>query len=150
MTKLPLNAQEMSVSQLLAVIEPLTAENAQLRAELEQLKRSSARSAAPFSKNQRKKNPKRPGRKAGQGPFNYRAAPPEEQYTQPLAEVPVTETVCPECGGELLEAGTEIVTNTELPPLPQPEVKAYGVHLRCCARGQRKVRGRHAAVAPGQ
>ena len=95
MTKLPLNVQEMSVSQLLAVIEQLAAENAQLRAALEELKRSSARSAAPFSKNQRKKNPKRPGRKAGQGTFRYRAAPTEEQYTAPLEEVPVTETACP-------------------------------------------------------
>lgn len=150
MTKLPFNAQEMSVSQLLAVIEQLAAENARLRAEIEQLKRSPARSAAPFSKNQRKKNPKRPGRKAGQGPFHHRAAPPEEEYTAPLEEVPVTETACPECGGELLEAGTEIVTNTELPPLPKPEVKAYRVHIRCCAHCQRKVRGRHAEVASGQ
>lgn len=150
MTKLPLNVEEMNVSQLLAVIKQLAAENAQLRAELEQLKRSSARSAAPFSKNQRKKNPKRPGRKAGQGPFHQRAAPTEEQYTAPLEEVPVTDTVCPECGGELSEVGTEIVTNTELPPLPQPEVKAYRVHIHSCARCQRKVRGRHAQVAPDQ
>jgi transposase len=70
----------------------LRAENAQLRAEIEELKRKNARPAAPFSKNKRKKNPKRPGRKSGQGPFNNRPAPPEEAYSAPPVDVPVTET----------------------------------------------------------
>lgn len=147
---LNLNPQQMSVGQLIELVERLLAENARLSAEIEELKRSNARSAAPFSKNKRQKNPKRPGRKAGQGQFSNRPAPSQEQYTEPIEEVPVVETECPDCGGELVEAGEEIVTNTELPPVPKPEVKAYRVHIRCCAGCHRKVRGRHAQVAPDQ
>ena len=128
----------------------MIAEIARLRAENEEIKRKNARSAAPFSKNKHKKNPKRPGRKAGQGTFRNRPAPPEEQYSGPLEDVPVEETACPECGGELVETGTEIVTNTELPPVPKPQVKAYRIHIRACSGCQRKLRGCHPEVSPDQ
>lgn len=140
----------MSVGQLIELVERLTAENARLLAENEFLKRNNARSAAPFSRNNPKKNPQPPGRKAGQGKFSNRPAPSEDQFTAPVEDVPVTETACPDCGGELIEAGEEIVTNTELPAAPNPEVKAYRVHIRCCAACHRKVRGRHWQVAPDQ
>ncbi|HWN10395.1 MAG TPA: hypothetical protein VNO50_14205, partial [Pyrinomonadaceae bacterium] len=47
----------------------LRAENTDLREEIEQLKRKNARSAAPFSRHKRKKDPKRSGRTPGQGEF---------------------------------------------------------------------------------
>lgn len=145
-----LDPAQLSREQLLELLRQLIADNARLRAEIEELKRKNARSAAPFSKNKRKKNPKRPGRKAGQGVFSNRTTPSEEQYTEPIQDVPVAETACPDCGGELIEADDEIVTNTELPPAPKPEVKAYRVHLRSCRQCQRKVRGRHHEIAPDQ
>ena len=40
-----------------------------LQAEIEQLKRSGKRQAAPFSKGPRGAQPTRPGRKPGEGPF---------------------------------------------------------------------------------
>lgn len=147
---LNLDPAQLSREQMLELIRQLIAETARLRAEIEQLKRNNARSAAPFSKNKHKKNPQRPGRKAGQGIFRNRPAPPEEEYSSPLEDVPVQETACPECGGELVETGTEMVTNTELPPAPKPEVKAYRIHIRSCLKCQRKIRGRHPAVAPDQ
>jgi transposase len=128
----------------------LRAENTHLREEIEQLKRQNARSAAPFSKHKRKKDPKRPGRKPGQGEFRHRSGPPEEDYRGPPVEVPVTETVCPDCGGDLREGGEEIVTNPEIPRAPQPEVTAYRVRIRVCCKCQRKVRGQHPEVAPDQ
>ncbi|MGH8510042.1 MAG: IS66 family transposase [Gammaproteobacteria bacterium] len=138
------------VRQLIAENGRLRADNAHLRAEIEQLKRKNARSAAPFSKGERKKDPKRSGRKPGQGEFRNRSGPPEEDYSGPPVEVPVTETVCPECGGDLIEAGEEIVTTTEIPPAPQPEVKAYRIRIRTCCKCPRKVRGQHPEVAPDQ
>src|SRR5882672_6396362 len=136
---LDLNPAQLNTEQLLELVrrliaenEKLRTENAQLRAEIEELKRKNARQAAPFSKNKRKKNPKRPGRKPGQEPFNNWPAPPEESYSAPPVDVPVTESNCPACGGELGEETEEIVTNTEIPPAPKPEVKAYRVKIRTC------------------
>ena len=119
-------------------MEKVRAENARLRAEIEALKRNNARQAAPFSKNKRKKNPTRPGRKAGQGPFRHRPAPSEEDYSGPVEDVPVSETTCPACGGDLGGDAEEIVTNTEIPPAPKPAVKAYRSHIRtcCCCRAK--------------
>src|SRR5262249_17571996 len=118
------------VRQLIAENEKLRAENAQLRKEIEELKRKNARSAAPFSKNKHKKDPKRPGRKPGQGEFRNRTAPSEEEYSGPVEDVPVKESNCPDCGGELTDDNKEIVTNTDIPSLPKPEVKAYRIHSR--------------------
>ncbi|HEX9005451.1 MAG TPA: IS66 family transposase [Blastocatellia bacterium] len=144
------NPLQLGDAQLLELVQQLIAENARLRAEIEELKRKNARSAAPFSKNKRKKNPKRPGRKAGQGKFSNRAAPAEEQYSGTIEDVPVSVSTCPDCGGDLAGEGEEIVTTTEIPPAPRPEVKAYRIHIRHCRRCQRTVRGRHPEVAPDQ
>ena len=46
-----------------------------LQAEIEALKRSGKRQAAPFSKGTREKDPKKPGRKPGQGLFKTREVP---------------------------------------------------------------------------
>jgi transposase len=135
---------------LIAENARLRAENARLRVEIEQLKRQQARSAAPFSKNKRKQDPRPPGRKPGQGEFRPRPAPAAQDYSGPPVEVAVNETVCPDCGGELLAEGEEVVTTTELPPVPKPEVKAYRIKIRSCCQCQRKVRGRHPEVAPDQ
>ena len=104
----PENLTALSREALLALIveqqrqiAALTARIAALQAELEQLKRSTKRQAAPFSKGTRVANPKRPGRKPGSGPFHYRAAPRPEQITAPPVDVPVTLEACPDCGGRL-------------------------------------------------
>jgi transposase len=149
-----IDPSQLSHEQLLELVRRLIAENGQLRAEnthlregIEQLKRKNARSAAPFSKDKREKNPKRPGRKPGQGEFRNCPVPPEGDYSGPPVEVPVSETVCSDCGGDLMDEGEEIVTNTEIPPAPRPEVKAYRVRICVCCKCQRKVRGQHPEVA---
>ena len=147
---LNLNPPQLSYEQLLELVQQMIAENARLRAEIEELKRKNARTAAPFSKNKRKNNPQRPGRKAGQGPFSNRVAPAAEQYSGPIESVPVAETTCPDCGGDLAGEDQEVVTNTEIPTAPKPEVKAYRIHIRRCRRCLRQVRGRHPEVAADQ
>jgi len=53
-------------------VAQLAANNQALLAEIEQLQRSARRQAAPFSKGTRAKQPKRPGRKPGEGTFSFR------------------------------------------------------------------------------
>ncbi|MGH9753004.1 MAG: IS66 family transposase [Blastocatellia bacterium] len=147
---LNIDPAQLSTEQLLELVRQMIAEIEKLRAENEELKRKNARQAAPFSKNKRKKNPKRPGRKPGQGVFRHRSAPSEEDYSQPPIEVPVTENSCPGCGGDLVADGEEVVTNTDLPEMPKPIIKAYRVQMCKCGKCGKRVRGRHPEVAPDQ
>jgi len=48
---------------------------------VEELERTAARTAAPFSKNRRKFDPQKPGRKIGQGKFEGRKPPSEEDLS---------------------------------------------------------------------
>jgi transposase len=118
-----------------------------LQAEIEQLKRGSG--AAPFSKGTHKTDPKPPGRKPGQGFFRFRNAPEETPQTEAMP-VPVAGRCCPDCGGRLGEAKQEIVTTTDIPVQPQPEVRRYAVEVRECRQCGRRVRGQHPDIAPGQ
>lgn len=117
----------------------------QLRAEIEQLKHRGG--AAPFSKGTRKPDPKRPGRKPGQGFFRFRSAPEAAAAT---ADVPVALLCCPDCGGALGKAKQEIVSTTDIPAQPLPEVRRYAVEIRDCRACGKKVRGQHPDIAPGQ
>lgn len=119
----------------------------QLRAEIEQLKRSGG--AAPFSKGTRKPNPKTPGRKPGQGFFRFRGAPEEAGQAEPL-RVTVNAVCCPDCGGELGEVREEVVSTTDLPVQPQPEVRSYTVEARRCRKCGKSIRGQHPDIAAGQ
>ena len=85
--------------ELLKVVFLLLEENRSLKAENEKLKRKRARSATPFAKKKRKSNPKKPGRKPGEGPFKRRNSPevkPEDQVNEHTAQL--TQTHCPDCG----------------------------------------------------
>jgi transposase len=118
-----------------------------LRAEIEQLKRRGG--AAPFSKGTRKPDPKRPGRKPGQGFFRFRNAPGQTTGAEAIP-VPVAEASCPDCGGALGEAKQEMVSTTDIPAQPQPAVRRYSVEVRECRQCGRKMRGQHPEIAPGQ
>lgn len=115
---------------------------------IEELERKQARSAAPFSKNKKNKHPKKPGRKAGEGKFEMRKAPAEEEITD-LQEVIVSATQC-ECGGELEEIGEELVSTTEMPEKPKAVVKGYRIQLKRCKICGKKYRGKHPEVADDQ
>lgn len=151
------NIEQFSREQLLELVKLLIAENeklradiTQLKAELEQLKRQNTGSATPFSQNKPKKNPKRPGRKRGKGNFRNRTAPAEEDYSEPPVDIPVGYDVCPDCGGQLGAAEIEIVSNTELPPIPKPIVKVFRLHKRKCGRCRKTIYGRHPEVVSDQ
>jgi transposase len=138
------------VAELQRQVAELTASNAALRAELEQLKRSGKRPAAPFSKGTRLGEPKTPGRKSGSGTFRYREAPPPEAITQSPVDVKVTLEACPVCGGPLEEERVDFAYRTELPQVPRPKVTQYRVWVCRCTVCGRQVRGQHPDLAPEQ
>ena len=116
-------------------VEELERENKRLQAENERLKkkiegleeelRASKRQAAPFSKGQRKANPKPPGRKAGQGTFRNRPAP-ADSIGGDIVEA-ATPASCPSCGGVLEVEGEEWASTTDLPVQPFPAWFAYSI-----------------------
>src|SRR3954471_24408713 len=115
-----LTALLTELASLRARVEELLAENAALRAQLDQLARDAKRQAAPFSKGQRKAQPKRPGRKPGRGRFTSRTLPPPDQWTAPPIEVRLPDPACSGCGEPLQEHRVELAAITDLPPGPGP------------------------------
>lgn len=139
--------QPEQVEELEREIQRLRAENERLKKKVKDLEeelRASKRQAAPFSKGQRKANPKRPGRKVGQGVFRNRPAPAASIGGEIVAAA-VPEGGCPHCGGKLEVVAEEWATTTDLPVQPQPEVTRYRVSVCRCRQCGKRVRG----TAPG-
>jgi transposase len=121
-----------------------------LQAEVERLTRSGKRQAAPFSKGTRVAQPKRPGRKPGQGTFQRREAPTPDPLSEPPIDVPVVETACPKCGGALDESRVAEASIVDLPEVVRPRVRLFRVGVRRCRRCGATARGRHPELAPDQ
>lgn len=74
--------RDRRIAELEAQLQQAKAENAalkeqiaQLQRQIAELERSGKRQATPFSRRKRKADPKKPGRKAGQGKFSFRTNP---------------------------------------------------------------------------
>lgn len=119
----------------------------ELREEIERLKRSSHRSAAPFSKGKAKSNPKAPGRKPGQGYFRFRTGPEQVPGEVIAAEPP---SQCPACGGRLDRIGEEWATTTDIVAKPEPRITGYRVAVCRCRECGKPVRGAAPGLAPDQ
>lgn len=143
--KMPEKLEALDREELIELVRKLVNKVTFLEEENEQLRRRGARQAAPFSKNKPKANPKKPGRKPGDGEFKHRDGP---EPTEPPQKVPVTEKRC-ECGGVLVPDGTETLTRTFMPRL-EPIVRSYEVEICRCAACGRRVRGKHPDVSDGQ
>src|SRR3954464_2420994 len=135
---------------LRARVEELLVENAALKAQIDQLARDSKRQAAPFSKGQRKAQPKRPGRKPGHGRFTFRTLPTPDQWTAPPIEVKLPDPTCSCCGEPLQEHRVELAAITDLPPQPRPVVQPYRVWVYRCPGCETTVRAPHPDLAPDQ
>jgi transposase len=138
------------VLQLQRKLTELEASVQGLRAEVDRLNRKNKGQAAPFSKGTRIRQPKRPGRKPGQGTFSLRQTPRPEEITESPVDVPVTLECCPRCGGKLAEQRVDFAYISDLLPLPQPKVTQYRVGVCQCPGCGRRVRGQHPDLAPDQ
>jgi hypothetical protein len=140
----------LSRDDLVRLILELQRQIEDLRKQNEELRRKDKRSAAPFSKGERKKNPKRPGRKPGQGAFSRRQEPATNASSAPPVDIPVEETRCAFCGGRLEREEPEEVSVTDMQAAPEPEVSLFRVHVCRCRKCGRKARGQHPDVAADQ
>lgn len=134
--------EQLSREELIVIVRELQERNEALAKLIEQLRRKKSRQASPFSKDKPVPNPKRPGRKKGEGNFNRRQAPPGKPDVTVEAKAP---SCCPDCGGSLEQTGVEQATTVELPKLPTPQITAYEVAVCRCRDCGKKVRG----TAPG-
>lgn len=139
--------ESMSSEELIALIVAQQQLIAELRDEIEQLRRGGKRQAAPFSKGKRVENPKQPGRKPGQGPFSRRQAPLAEPTETIMGQAP---GCCANCGGVLEQVGEEVATTIDLPPQPRPVVTAYRVPVCRCRQCGRPARGSAPGLPPDQ
>jgi len=130
---------EAQLRQRDAQIDQLQRRIAELEQRLAELDRAAKRQATPFARQQRKQNPQRPGRKAGQGRFTFRPRPTPDQVAetkeQPLA-------ACPVCGGPLTDVKDHEQFVVDIPAV-QPTVTRYLTHSGQCAECDQRVRSRH-------
>lgn len=139
---------ELTREELVALVRRQTQLIEQLRKQIEELQRKSRRQASPFSRNQPQPNPKRPGRKPGQGSFTNRSAPLEQPTD---IQVPATTPEqCPHCGGGVDLVKIETATVTDIPPIPAPVVTRYAVPVCRCRKCGKSVRGQAPGLAPDQ
>ena len=116
----------------------LRAENAALREALDESRRAGKRQAGPFSRNNPKVNPKKPGRKGGSeyGAVSRRAVP---NRIDQRVDVP-----CPlwcACGGQVRLEGVVRQYQTDIPPIEPSTIEFVIQYGRCRKCGQR-VQGR--------
>jgi len=123
---------ERQLAEALAKIERLQAEN-------EALKRAGKRQAAPFARREHVKEPKKAGRKAGQGKFARREKPTPEQ----VQETKIAELCnCPECGGELVDIREHEQFEIDIPEV-KPVIWRYVSYSGECPTCRKRVRMNH-------
>ncbi len=133
------NELRQEVKGLLQERDTLRAENDELRQRVSELERSGKRQATPFRRKKKKENPKRPGRRSGQGIFTHRPPPkPEEIHQTQESRL----SGCPHCGGEVQDITEHEHFEVDVPPV-QPVVTRYVTERGYCPRCQTSVTSQH-------
>jgi transposase len=142
----PATTKEKEIAELkeqlaraLVAIEKLQKQNELLRVENEDLKRLGKRQATPFARRKWVTDPKKPGRKAGQGRFARR----EKPLAQQVNETKVARLDgCPECGHTLkaIRKHEQYVADI---PIMVPVITRYVSYSGYCAECKKRVRSQH-------
>jgi transposase len=106
-------------------IERLQQEVRRLRRELDEVRRQQHRQTAPFRRRHTKKRARKPGRRHGHRPA-HRPTPPPERVDRVIA-VPCGH--CPDCRVELVDPGTVVQYQTDLPPIT-PIVTQFNIETQ--------------------
>ena len=137
--KRDLDRAQQEIDRLRRENERLREEAERLRRELEAALRTSKRQAAPHSRGAPKANPKRPGRKPGDG-YGRRACRPIPRRVDEKIAVPLPER-CPHCGGGMESEGCATQYQEEI--VRRTIVRRFDIAVGRCCGCQRRVQGRH-------
>jgi len=118
----------------------LREEIGRLQKELETAQRAARRQAAPFSRGQRKRNPRSPGRKSGKAYGKHHRRPIPDHVDESIP-VPVPEK-CPECSGALTVERIEAQYQEEI--VRRTWIRRFDIPICRCVQCGRRVQGRHA------
>ena len=115
---------------------------AKLHQELDAARRAGKRQAAPFSRGEPTKNPKRPGRKPGAA-YGRHARRPVPDRVDETHQAPLP-TECPHCHarGGFVEDSVQDQFQEDIPPV-HPVRRRIRVHVGHCRVCGRRVQGRH-------
>jgi len=123
---------------LRARIAELEASLKEALAQLEAQGRAGKRQAAPFSRGEKKEQPKRPGRKKGHKPVHR---PKPDKIDREVA-VPLKQNCCLYCGGALSVPRIEQQYQIDIPPV-EPVVTQFNIEVAHCIECGRQAQGRH-------
>jgi transposase len=112
-----------------------------LTARVEELRRAAKRQAAPFSRNTRAPNPRRPGRKPGPA-YGRSARRPVPQRVDRVVGVGLP-AACPHCGGRLEVERVVCQYQEDLPPPQASVITRYDLQIGRCLGCRRRVQPRH-------
>ncbi|HEV8318397.1 MAG TPA: IS66 family transposase [Vicinamibacterales bacterium] len=129
---------QQRVAELEARLRDVDDENKRLRARVETLEKTTARSAAPFriKDTKRLQTPRRPGRHPGHRGVARR------QPTRVDAEVEVPLTRCPHCAAPMTDVHPRVQYIEEIPPM-RPHVTRLTTYAGYCARCRRRGHSTH-------
>jgi len=122
------------------LIEQLQQTVRDLQKRLELAERSAKRQAAPFSRGEPNKNPKKPGRKKGDQHGRHGHRPPPPTQVDETHEAPL-QPHCTECGGDIVETHLDEQFQTEIPR--KPIIRKFVIHCGCCKNCGKHFRSRH-------
>lgn len=119
----------------------LRAENERLRGQVDELRRASKRQAAPFSRGELKKDPRRSGRRSGDqhGRHGHRQVP---DHVDEEIEVALPDG-CPCCGGQLVLERVVDQYQEDIPVAVRAHVRLFRVGIGRCRRCGKRAQGRH-------
>jgi len=118
----------------------LREEIGRLQKELEAAQRAARRQAAPFSRGQRKSNPRSPGRKGGKAYGKHHRRPIPDHVDEAIT-VAVPEK-CPECSGALTVERIEAQYQEEI--VRRTWIRRFDIPICRCVQCGKRVQGRHA------
>lgn len=130
--------RDRACQRLQARVAQLEDENLRLRQKIEQLQGEAHRQTGRFRRRQRKKRPKKPGRRNGHPPAN-RPTPPPEHIDRVIA-VPCRD--CPDCKAPLVDPKVVVHYQTDLPPIV-PIITQFNIETGYCPCCRQRQQGRH-------